>query len=297
MTRAVTTMFTLLSSVTFMLFAAQSCNVSEPHPIISWTPFELADSVSPLEEKSATVTFRSTTNLSGLSVMVGPELRPYITAAPSQLGSLSAGTPVTLNLRITAGASAPLGEVTGEISLSSLSDPGNPYAHPLPVSLRIGKLFRLGSFSMLYPTFGRTSEVLVSTQGNVTRIDVRLIAATGGQAISQFGLILSQNTGRVSLTDWLQQNVDPAGTLLSSGSLGLQTLSNGVPVLERLGPVPAAFLDEYGPVADFYAISPAGDIILILAQSQENEFDLLGYSETARHLMLLDVLRNIKFSL
>ena len=239
----------------FLIFTSIQ-SFAAPSPVITWIPTLVSENVSPLEEKSINVSFTSSANLSNIAVIITPKLRPYIESEPSIFPSISAGITTTLRLKVMAAANAPLGIVNGVIRLVSTVKSNATYAQPLHIKLQIGKKFTYEDFSFLYPSFGVPSEELIRTDGGNIIIDVKLLAASGEEFVSQFGLILHENMGYLNLIDWFLQNVDLTGTLISSGSFTLQSLPNGISVLVHTGSIPAEHLAQYGPIADFYGISP-----------------------------------------
>jgi hypothetical protein len=233
--------------------------------------------------------------LSDIEIRVVPELEPYLKTEPSIVPSLRAGIAIGVKLTIAAAANAPLRIIDGTIQLRSTKKPTKTFARPLPITLQIGKKFAYENFSFLYPTFGRPSEEVVKVEAGNTKVDIRLLSTTGEDYVSQFGFILYQNQNYLSLIDWFRQNVDLTGTLMSMDSFSLQTLPNGLDVLVHSGLIPGEHLDQYGPVADFYAVSPDRDVIIIMSKSQENDFDIHGYSPEAQKSLLLAILQSMQF--
>jgi hypothetical protein len=277
----------------FFLISTQYCAHSSPD--ITWAPARISETISPLEEKSLNVSFTSSKEISDVVVSIVPELQPYIKAEPSAFSSISAGVPRSLTLKLSAPASAMLDIIEGEIRLTSTSSLGSSLAKSLPVVLQIGKKFTYGNFSVLYPTFGKPSEEHVRTDGDNTVVDIKIASLSGGEAVSQFGFILYQNPSKLDLMDWFRQNVDLSGELSSGGAFSMQPLSNGMSVLVPTGVVPDNHLDPYGPIADFYAISPGRDVIVILSMSQVNELDTYGYASDSQRSLLLAILQSMKF--
>ncbi len=163
------------------------------------------------------------------------------------------------------------------------------------LKIDVWKKFANGNFSFSYPTFGQSSQEIVNVKGEDTIIDIKLLSATIGDYVSQFGFTLHKNKDHSILTDWFLQNVDLSGTLLPRGVFIQQRLTNGMDVLINVGTIPDEHLETYGPVADFYGMSPDGGTIVILSKSQVNEFDLYGYSVDAQESLLLSILQSMQF--
>lgn len=148
----------------------------------------------------------------------------------------------------------------------------------------------------MYPTFGQSSNVDIQTRDEgIVLFDIELLSKTHGELISQFGFSLIKNNDNLSLLDWFRQNIDLSGTLLLSGAFVQQKLANGMDVLVLVGPITGEHLELSGPVAVFYALSPSGDTIISISQSQVHELYQYGYDNDAQDALLKGILSSLKF--
>ena len=106
-------------------------------PTIRWSPDRVKETVAQGGSKTALVSFSSTRDLTDVSVLIGRELAPYVTASPSFLPSIQAATTTTVTLTFSAPVDARLRAHEGALRLHASGKSERTYARPLPVRVRI----------------------------------------------------------------------------------------------------------------------------------------------------------------
>jgi hypothetical protein len=106
-------------------------------PTIRWSPDRVKETVAQGGSKTALVSFSSTRDLTDVSVSIGRELAPYVTASPSFLPSIQAATTTTVTLTFSAPVDARLRAHEGALRLHASGKSERTYARPLPVRVRI----------------------------------------------------------------------------------------------------------------------------------------------------------------
>lgn len=106
-------------------------------PTIQWSPGRVKETVARGARKTAQVSFSSTRDLTDVAVSIGGELAPYVTAYPSSLPSIAAGTTTTIILTFSAPVDARTRALEGALRLRASGSPKRTYARPLPVRLRV----------------------------------------------------------------------------------------------------------------------------------------------------------------
>lgn len=283
-----------------------------------WAPASVNETIQPGQTRTIPVTLTVDKNLPDTLVQVSPEIAPYVTVSPTTIGKTRKGTTVSLTLTMSVPIDAFPATTTGMIELqraarqnprdesknaadddsdSDSDRKGNEerekkIGKPLPVSLNVVWAQTdnlLGGIVFSYPTFGRTATLTtIPTDTGSTIVDIAF-AAPNNPPSSQYRLAFIGNPGHLSLIEWFRHNVDLNGTIADSGGYELQTLINGLEVLLVTGPVP----EDYGPLADVYAMSPSKTTAIVLATGQTNQFDLIGIDSSARKHAYLFMLQTL----
>ncbi len=267
-------------------------------PNISLATNKLEVKLAQGEKKTIPVSFSSDENLSNIEVGVTPELQPYLTVSPASFATINKNTSYSFNLIFSTSIYyTPIKTYEGTIHIKDIGKNSGTYAKPISIILAIKsgwQIFNNDKVSFKFPTFGQLSQEAVETKGEDTFIDIKLFSPSNKEYVSQFSLVFHNNYSRLTLFDWFKQEVDLNGILMSSGTFVERKLFNDMDILVNVGPIPDEYLDQCGPVADFYAISPSGELIIILSRSQINEFDLYGYDEDAQKSLLRSILNSIQ---
>jgi hypothetical protein len=269
---------------------------TEATPTISWQPAEVTATISAGSSNTIPVTFTASANLTGVSIRVLPALEPFVKVEPASFSAITKGQALGLNLIVRPAASVLPGTVEGTIQVRSSSEPGKNIARPLPVSLTV----TWATFSnatagvqFSYPDFGLASKVETSaTDSGGTELDIQFQSPNDTNFVTGFNIFLRPNSNHVSLSDWFAQSIDTYGVLVPSGAFVQKQFGNGILALVLSGPIPQTYND--GPVMTGYAISPSGDTIIVIGQSQDNDFWLHGLTSQQVTQMLEQVLASLQ---
>jgi hypothetical protein len=263
-------------------------------PKISWAPSSLDATVSAGASKTFTLSFVPSGDASNVILRVVPELQPFVQVTPAVFQSLPSGKAVPVTVTVAIPATTTPQTIKGTIQLRRADGNNGNIAAPLPVTLKtVWTPFSDAQtgVQMSYPDFGATSQVEIIHSDDVTRFLVSFQTGGGNSnVVSEFNLFLSSNTNHLSLPDWFHQNIDPDGTLISSGAFADTTLSNGAHAFVRSGPLP----EDFGPVNSIYGISESGNTIVSLTPSQDNNLSQYGLTRNQVYQMLLEILTTLK---
>src|SRR5437899_3178761 len=105
-------------------------------PTISWSPASIMDSLFLGNVKSRTVMFTSETNLTNISIVVVPELSPYLSVSPDHFDSLAANTTATITIFYAATPNQSTGTFNGAVRIRQGQA---TIAKPLPVTVTVAK--------------------------------------------------------------------------------------------------------------------------------------------------------------
>lgn len=102
-------------------------------PTFTWTPSLLTQTVGVGQSKTVAVTLKASEAAANVTVVVVPELAPYIRVSPSSFQTIQKDAETTLNVIFAPGPSAKLGTYQGTIHLTLKGT----LAKPLPVSITV----------------------------------------------------------------------------------------------------------------------------------------------------------------
>jgi hypothetical protein len=148
-------------------------------------------------------------------------------------------------------------------------------------------------FSFCYPTFGKEGRLTSYNTGEGALVVDVTFAAANNPPSSQYRLSFIPNPETLALTAWFAQKVDLSGSIMSAGIYSIMRLANGMEVLSVTGEIPKEHWDVNGPISDFYAISPSGLTVVVLATGQANQLDLLGVDDAAKQQAFLKMLSSM----
>jgi hypothetical protein len=263
-----------------------------PQPNVTWSVPNIQANVSAGGSKTFTLSFVASKSFDHASIIVSAALQPFLQVSPPELNSTSAGQSVRVDVTVSVPASSLPQTITGNIQLRAAD--GNDIPSPLPVTLNmIWATYSnpQAGVQMSYPDFGVASKVEASTTSSgLTFLDATFQSPGDTTFVSGFGIYLHHNTAHLSLADWFRKNMDPDGTLLSSGAFKQVTLINGMSAFLLSGPLP----DNFGPTMSAYSISPSGNTIVSIGQSEDNQLGTLGLNKDQLNQVMLEVLSNLQ---
>lgn len=240
-------------------------------------------------------TLIATSNVPATVIRIVPEIAPYVTVTPTNLGALRKGQQVSITLKFAAPITALPLAASGTAQLRANDSTSATVAQPLPLSVRIV----LPTFSdptqpiqFSYADFGRPATINMLTQQDATMARVSL-ETTPGTVVSEYAISLFPNPTMQPLFSWFAQNIDPSGVLLSSQAFHAELLPNGAQALVLRGPVPDSHTEQNGPVAEVYANSLGGATILSAFRSQVNDLQELGITDEALRALFKAILGTV----
>lgn len=260
-------------------------------PPIAWTPAAVNEAIPAGANRTVSVSFVSSQNLSNVEVRAVPALQAYVQASPASFPNLIAGQTYVVNLALSAPPTATPGSIDGVIQLRRNGQ--NTIARPLPVSLNVTwQSFEgaTGEVAFEYPSFGLPTRVAETSTVEGARFDIMFQLPGGSEPAPQFGLLALPNTDRQSINEWFYHTVDPSGELLSLRVYEPYVTPGGISALVLSNTVPDQSGNQYGPVATIYGVSPTGNTIVVFNVSQDTDLGTLGvpgsdYSELLKAVL------------
>jgi hypothetical protein len=148
----------------------------------------------------------------------------------------------------------------------------------------------------LVPPFGNDTRLVVNTSTpSQSFIDFQMRDGSGGAFVSEFGIRIYSNPTHLGLSQWFEQNIDVDGILAANRTYQDERLADGSDALVFVGPTPARYLDVGTPLDHGFRLSPNGDQIISITQSQVNSLFDLGYSQDAISKLQIQVLGTVNF--
>jgi len=267
-------------------------------PNVVWNAPSISEIIKPGESKQAQVVLSAQSAIPAGTLRVVPELQPFLSVTPSTIPALAKGQTLAVTLNFSAKIDALPGTTTGTVQLRDNTS-GTTIAKPLPVAFSV-QWDRANDpktgVSFSYPTLGAQGSVEVTEESDTTGpfsvFDISFAAPGTSDPEPQYSVVISPNSQSSSLSDWFRANIDPQSILLGAHVFTLSTLSNGVSVLVRTGPMPDAYTDgSHDPVADIYAISPTHKTVIVVGMSNGGSLDL---SIDQLHQQLLGMLATLQ---
>jgi hypothetical protein len=280
--------------------------------MITWTPTSTEAIVSPGETQTVSVTFVSSKNIRRASVQVSPRLATFVQTEPMSFERIRKGQQQTLNLIIAPSATATLGTIAGSIQLQrgkvnagdteaddeDRRDAGKLLPQPLAVTVNVWTPIKdpTTGLQVRVPPFGDNTRLVVNTSTpGQSFIDFQLQEGQGGPFVSEFGMFLYSNPSHLGLSQWFEQNIDVDGILAANRTFQDRQLLDGSDALVFSGPMPAQYLDVGTPLECAYRLSPSGNQIISITQSQVNSLFSRGYSQEAISNLEIQILGTVHF--
>ncbi len=266
---------------------------SSTQPKITWSASDVQPILSPGESSSSAVSFISSANLTNVTVEAVPEIAPFATIQPNTFASVSAGQTQSAQITFSIPQPTTLGTYDGTIHVRLGS---STLPQTLKVVVNVWNAFHdmnLG-LAFKYPPFPQPTQIFVThvSDGSMTHIDLQILDGTTQQFVSLVGLRIFSNSSSTSLQQWFEQNIDIDGILAANGTFQQKQLQNGSIALVLSAPLPDQYLQLSGPVEDAYMISPAGDRVVSITQSQLAQVSDFGYDSLT---LLTQILGTMKF--
>ncbi len=145
---------TIVIASAVWLVVARPVPATPPGTDVSWDAPRIEETVEAGQSIAMVVTATAKADLPDVVIHVVPELDGLVTAEPVELGDLSEGESVSLDITIAPVAAAPPGTFDGTIQLREAGRPSRVYARPLPIEIEIVWPVHLsprGAFSLSYP--------------------------------------------------------------------------------------------------------------------------------------------------
>ena len=128
----------LLITTIVVLFIANNVVAS---PVISWDPAKIELEQMQGTQSIHTIIVKSTKDLQGIIARVVPELQPWVSISPANIGLIQKDSNIELTVTINVGPDAIVGEYDGVIQLKQaiVGENQRVIAKPLPIMLSITK--------------------------------------------------------------------------------------------------------------------------------------------------------------
>jgi hypothetical protein len=157
-------------------------------------------------------------------------------------------------------------------------------------------------FEFKYPALGVEQKVVETifyyTSSNDKHVAVEYKSEPGGDFYDTLDLHVVPNPEKLSLNQWFSKNVDINDILKTAGSFLLEPLT-GQGEMYRLRnlPIPPAYGDLSGPVADAYIMPLSKAYEITFGQSQDNELsNKYGYNNDGISNLEDAILSTLKFT-
>ena len=267
-----------------------------------WNPESISESLQSGQSLEIPLTYVPNENIFDVSIIVSPEIAPYVTVEPETIEKAKKGEPIsliaTINVPITA-----IPEVhSGLIHLIEEKEKkkyrsyqtkwedfwaahrkykNREHGKPLSLSLEVlwPKAENLpGVVNLEYTTFGQQWTFISNT--DVIDLGVVGVYAIGhdegpGSVLNtQYGITITKNSTPVDPDMWFQQNIDPNSTLIGNGTFERRVLDNGMVAFFYVGQ--GEIPGDYDPVSALYAISPSGRTVVVIDLGDDNSLSEIG---------------------
>jgi hypothetical protein len=133
------------------------------------------------------------------------------------------------------------------------------------------------------------------TSGKAPTMDIQVWDPKTSSYITVTGIVIDDNPGTLSLKDWFENNIDINGTLLNSGAVEEQRLSNDQTAFITSGAIPSQYLDQAGPPALAYLMSPSRSQVLIFTLPQDSALADIGFSPQSLEASIPTILGSVAF--
>jgi hypothetical protein len=196
--RRAITLAVVAGIVGWLAGAVPAANPAKPG--ITWTPTSIDLTLTAGQNTSTSASFKSSTALSSVKIMAVPGVTAFVTPSPSSLASVSANSPVAVNLPV----SVPLGTAPGTYGGAiQVSAGGKNQSKPLPVTIHV--------------------------QGIATTLTTALSASsiTAGASVSDQATITGAPTGAGGTISYKVYSDSNCGTLVTDATPTTNTVSGG----------------------------------------------------------------------
>ena len=149
------------------------------------------------------------------------------------------------------------------------------------------------NITLAYPQFGSGTQVVTSPPpaGQTLYFDIEGWSTSQQQLVPVVGVSVYPNSTGTTLWQWFENNVDVNGILQASGTYQYQQLSNGITALTLAAPLPIQYFNAGGgPTEEVYALSPLGDYVITLTQSQVAQLSDYGYEPLTLLVQILNTM-------
>ena len=270
-------------------------------PTIAWSPTSVEQTLLPGKTTTVSVNFVASENMTEASLVVSSSLASFVTVEPCSVGRIKQNQSVSVRIVIRPRRASSLGTFIGSIGLQEaqtgegktklLSD-----AIPLTINIWAGASEHSTGLSFQAPPLGGTLIKATTLQGDITIVDFQAKASLQGGFISAFLIGTYDKPQSQNLQDWFEENVDQDYLLIANRAFEETSLSNGSPALVLSGQIPPEYGDLRGPVmSEAYMVTPAGDKVVSIVQSQDTVLFDRGYTQEQISNLLLKILATVQF--
>ncbi len=274
---------------------AQSASTSSTQPKITWSQNQIEVILAHTESASSDLTFSSSLDLQNVVIEAVPEIADLLSVQPNSFASISAGSSNAVHISFSIPSTTASGTYNGTIHarLGSSTLPQN-----LKVTVNVWRQIKDSTTGLqfLVPPFGDDTRLAVNTSTpGQSFVDFQLRDSTDGSFVSEFGMRIYSNPDHLGLSQWFEQNIDVDGILAANRTYRDEQLEDGSDALVFVGPTPTQYLDVGTPLDYVFRLSPNGDQIISITQSQVNSLFDLGYSQDTISKLEIQVLGTVKF--
>lgn len=262
---------------------------------VNWSEPSISITLSPGQKLTRSVLITSSDSLSDVSVETVTEISRFFAVEPSRIESITPNQPLPLALSFSIPPQAELGSYEGTVHIKADS-----VTVPKTLKVTVNVVFQdysdpAAGVGFQYPLLpSETNVTKTHISDSQTHFDINMRSPEDGQFYPVFGVIVNDNAGGQTLTEWFRSNVDINDTIYNSRAYQEQQLNSDIRALVRVGPVP-----DYGggPVADGYAINLPSGKILSIEQSQDSPLrPIHGYSQADLQLLIRRILESVRIN-
>lgn len=264
-------------------------------PSFTWSEPSVTVTLSPGQSQIKDIYLSSGDRVSDLSIEAVPAISGFMTIQPGNIGTINANQPQAVRLGFKIPVQTSLGSYVGTIQVRKSTK-----TQPQTLKITVNVVFQKYSdaatgISFQYPSLPfETSITKTVISGKETDFDINMKDPSDNEFNPVFGLTVEDSPTGQSLTEWFKSNVDINDAIFNSGAFQVQQLSPNALALVRVGPIP-----DYGggPVADIYAITPSGNKVMSIQQSQDSPLlPSYGYSQADKQLLMRRILGTVQIN-
>ena len=251
--------------------------------------------LSPGDIAAKDFTFASNQNLQNVVIEAVPEIAGFLSIQPNTFATVTMGQPQSVHISFSIPAGATLGACNGTIHL-------RVGIATLPQTMKIAinawPLIKepTTGLAFLVPPLGDATRLAVSTSSDGQAfVDFQLQDGPTGEFVSDLGISIYSNPAHLNLIEWFHENIDVDGLLAANRTFQHQQLSDGADVLVFSGAMPEQYLEVGTPLEYAFRLSPQGDRVLGISQSQVTDLFGRGYSQNAILDLEIQILGTVRF--